>query len=145
MAIANLREFHAAIDRLEQRVVLMARQTVARAADEIIAKAMKNFDGAHRKGQPHVGGDKPNVVTGTLRRSIHHTVLQAFEGGMGGWETMVGPATVYARRIELGYPGGDSAPGHQHTRAFPYFRPAADEVAKDLTGIAALTWKEFMR
>jgi hypothetical protein len=122
---------------------VIARMTVTRAAARVEAVAKKNFEGAHKRGEPHVGGASPNVVSGTLRRSITRT--QVFRLGETDWGTKVGPATVYARRIELGYPGGGHGPGHQRTRAFPYFKPAVDKVIPEFHDIAAETWNLYLR
>ena len=142
MAVTNLRELDAAIGRLSTRLSLVARTTVTRAAARVEAEAKHNFDGAHGRGQPHVGGASPNVVSGTLRRSIGHSMISRI--GTVDWGTIVGPRTKYARRVELGYPGGEGR-GHQHTRPFPYFKPAVDKVIPEFGSIAAETWKLFLR
>jgi hypothetical protein len=110
-----------------------ASRTIAAAfATMMEVEAKNNFEGTHARGEPHVGGDKPNIVTGTLRGSITHSPVV---GGFGIWSTTVGTDVVYGRRVELGYPGG-SGRGHAHTRPFPYLAPAAKTVEAKLEAIA---------
>lgn len=103
--------------------------------------AKKNFEGHHKRGYPHVGGDKPNVVTGALRRSIHADPIRAY--GTYEYGTSIGPRTVYARRVELGFDGG-AGRGQQATRAFPYFRPAVESTREAMHEIAARHWREIV-
>lgn len=142
MALLGSHEFQSALTRLVAAADAAARENVVKGAAALEAAAKRNFQGSHPRGQPHVGGDRPNVVTGTLRRSItHDPVRRAF----GGYATRVGPSTVYARRVELGWPNSDGTRGHQRTRPFPYFTPAYDQVRRELTEIAAATWRKAMR
>lgn len=117
-------------------VDLAARANVTVAAAELVKEAMANFEGAHRKGEPHVGGNKPNVVTGTLRRSIKADPIR--RDMTGGYSTTVGPqGAVYSRAIELGRKG--------HNRPFPYFGPAAASVRARMTGIAVVNWAKYVK
>lgn len=141
MAVENLGQIEAALTRLGAQINVATRLAVANAANIVEARAKANFEGAHAKGQPHVGGNKPNVVSGTLRRSIHNFGVR--QTGVVEWSTAVAPSTVYARRIELGYPGGQGR-GHQHTRPFPYFRPAVEQTVPEFAGIAADAWALFL-
>lgn len=143
MAILGLAEFEAALRRVAFQAGEAARIAVAKTAAEVEAEAKKNFDGAHRRGEPHVGGEKPNVVTGNLRRSIRTDPIKMY--ALGDYGTVVAPRAIYGRRVELGYPGGGSGPGHQKTRAFPYFVPAAQHGGARLHDHAAEQWRAFLQ
>lgn len=126
-------DVRAAFVRIGAGVDQAAKANMTEATAFLIKEAMANFEGAHKKGQPHVGGDKPNVVTGNLRRSImadgvHHT-------GMGSYETTVGPTMKYGRRVELGL-----AP----TGAYPYFGPAAAKTRTIMSAIATANWARYI-
>ncbi len=114
-----------------------AQRITTRSAAVIEGQAKRNFIGSHAKGDPHVGGSEPNVVTGYLRRSITHT--PAVQVGWS-WRSTVGPTAIYGRRIELGYTGGGSGRGHQTTRPFPYLGPTASQTTAQLTAIAYEEW-----
>lgn len=97
----------------------------------LVEKAAKaNFDGSHKKGEPHEGGDKPNVVSGDLRRSI--VVTRTTRTAFGEFSATVGPTMIYGRRVELGY-GSIS-------RAFPYFEPGAETAHLGFGALAMRTW-----
>jgi hypothetical protein len=69
-----------------------------------------------------------------LRRSITHDPVHS--EGPGIWATNVGPTAAYGRRIELGYTGEGSGPGHQTTRPFPFMAPAVENAQNQLRAIA---------
>lgn len=133
VAWSGLDKLYAAIDRLGTQADAAAREIVAKSAALLEAAAKANFAGAHKKGQPHVGGDKPNVVTGSLRRSIRADPV--VQSGSHEFSTRVGPRTVYARRVELGYQG---------SKGYPYFAPAYRQVQPQLEALAAATWRKYM-
>lgn len=110
-----------------------AKRIVAEGAVLVINKAQHNFDGSHKKGQPHVGGDKPNVVSGYLRRSIIADPI--VKVGIGQYATTVGPTAVYGRRVELGFQG---------SKAYPYFGPAVREVLPDLVELQQTVFAEVI-
>lgn len=135
----GLSELQAAFTKVSAEADVASRTIVAKAAAVAEKEAKANFSGSHAKGQPHVGGDKPNVVTGTARRSIGHEPVSrtgAFE-----WGTRVGPRTKYARRLELG--GTDSR--GVTTRPFPYFEPGVRTARMQFSAIAAAEWGAFLR
>lgn len=134
MGWKGMSEFRAAIDRVGAGAVSAAKQTLVQSAATVIRKAQGNFEGAHPKGMPHIGGDKPNIVTGYLRRSIRMNPVVSL--GLGFFGTQVGPDAIYGRRIELGFNG---------SKAYPYFQPAVDEASKEFPAIAAASWSTFMR
>ena len=132
--VLGLSEFRAAMDKVIAQADAAAKAIVTQGAASIEAAAKANFAGAHKKGQPHVGGDLPNVVTGTLRRSITHTSV--VKVGLGTWGTTVGPTTVYGRRVELGFNG---------SKGYPFFGPAVEKNAKKLQDIAVKAWTAAIR
>lgn len=143
MPMLGLKEFEAALKRVATGADSAGRTAVVKAAALAEAEAKRNFEGSHGKGEPHVGGDKPNVVTGTARRSIVHDPVVQY--GFGDWATKVGPTVKYGRRLELGYPRQPGAGrGHQTTRPFPYFGPAAKKAREAFPSIAAEQWRRFM-
>ena len=111
-----------------------AREIVTRSAALAERAAKANFEGSHKKGQPHVGGSKPNVVTGTLRRSIRTDPVARL--GLATYGTTLAPRVIYARRVELGWQGKG---------AHPYFRPGVEQVKPEFRRIAAEVWRTFMR
>jgi HK97 gp10 family phage protein len=78
------------------------------------------------------------VKTGTLRRSIHHTLTTSTETACN---IALGPDTPYARRLEFGFMGTDSLGRRYHQAARPYMRPAfdskQDESRKEMKAAAA--------
>lgn len=139
---SGLHAFDAAIKKVEGQADLAARAIVTQSAAVVEAAAKGNFEGSHRKGEPHVGGNKPNVVTGTLRRSIRHDPVRRY--GIGDYGTEVAPRTVYARRVEL----GGTAQGWRGrtftTGKYPYFTPAVESSRPKLEAIAAEQWRRFL-
>lgn len=129
--------FEAALKRGEVQTELAARTIVAQGAAMTIREAQKNFIGAHARGRPHVpnSGGYPNVVTGTLRRSITSDGIR--HEGLGMYSTRVGPSTVYARAIELGRPG--------HNRPYPYFGPGVKRTRTLVRSAAVATWAGALR
>lgn len=130
-------EVISAVRRIEKRVDEAGRLTTIQVAAETEARAKANFQGSHRRGKPHVGGNKPNIVSGTLRRSIMFTPPARIAGG---YSTTVGPTTVYGRRVELGFKGTDSMGRYYNQPAFPYFGPAVKEVRTRAHEIAVTNW-----
>jgi hypothetical protein len=113
-----------------------AKANVEQIAAMVIRDAMGNFDGAHTKGKPHVpnANNFPNIVTGTLRRSIQGSPLE--KDGPGAYRTTVGPTAKYGRRVELGL-----AP----TGAYPYFGPAVRKARQEMAGILAANIARYLK
>lgn len=131
----GLDAFHEAFARMGAGVDVAARRNVTEATAYLIREAQSNFEGSHKKGAPHVGGAKPNVVTGNLRRSIVGSGVR--HDLMGGYTNTVGPTAKYGRRVELGMPGMGGA--------YPYFGPAAKTIRGRMAGIAAANWAKFVK
>jgi hypothetical protein len=121
----GLAELQAAFVHLQARIQDAATDVVTRGAAIVEARAKANFVGSHAKGVPHTGGDKPNVVTGTLRRSIRSEPAQKL--GLLGSSVLIAPRAGYGRRVELGFTGTDSLGRRYTQRPYPYFTPAVDD------------------
>jgi hypothetical protein len=134
MPVLGLRELEASLRKVANQADIAGRQTVADAAALVERGAKANFGGTHAKGERHVpafagGHPIPNVVTGTLRRSIRHDALTRY--GLGDWGTRVGPTANYGRRVELEY-------------GYAYFTPVADAVGPRISAIGAAHWRRFL-
>jgi hypothetical protein len=105
-------EFMAAVDQRGVALVAAGRAAVAEAGALLEKTAKQNASG--RPG--------PNVVTGTLRRSIRTAPIEPW--GVRGWQTNVSPTVVYGRRVELGFRGADARGRHFNQRGYPYMGPA---------------------
>jgi len=107
-----------AFDKLATQGDAAAREVVARTAALGETEIKNQFSGSHKKGQPHVGGAAPNIVSGTARRSVRADPITKV--GLGEYMTQVGPRVAYGRRLELGASG---------SRGYPYVKPGA-QIAK---------------
>ncbi len=112
----GLPQFKAALERMATRASAEARAGVAEAAALLEKTAKENASGA----------PGPEVITGTLRRSIRHTPIEPW--GVMGWQTEVGPTAIYGRRVELGFSGPDVLGRVFDQRPRPYFEPAVEHV-----------------
>ncbi len=106
--------FFGKLDQLAEAADGATRELVATVSTQLVQKSQQNFIGAHRRGEPHVGGKFPNVVTGETRRSIRADPITRF--GTADYGTSVAPHVLWGRRLELGFNG---------SRGYPYFIPAA--------------------
>ena len=117
-------------ERLGEKAGLAAVNIVRRSESVIEANIKRQFTGAHKPGEPTTSppGSPPDVVTGTLRRSVVSTrpVRRGFEASGS-----VYPSAVYSRIQEL---GGGALP------ARPYVQPGYDESMDDVRRIAFEEW-----
>lgn len=127
----GIKEFEAAITAIVSAAEKATGDAVAEAAHLVEAKAKSNASG--RPG--------PNVVTGTLRRSIY--VEGPKSVGMG-YSAKVGPSVIYARRIELGYQGTDSLGRHYDQPAYPFLKPGLDAARDEISSIFEKHWAASM-
>jgi pyruvate/2-oxoglutarate dehydrogenase complex dihydrolipoamide acyltransferase (E2) component len=134
MPLLGLAEFEAAIARVSADADAASKAAVSKAAAQVEADAKKSFQGAHKKGEPHVGGNQPNVVTGMLRRSIQTDPITRF--GLSDYGTAIAPRAIYARSVEYGH----DASSH----GYPFFMPAAEKTGREFPSIAAEQWARFM-
>lgn len=108
--LAGLPEFEAALTKLIARQAAATRVATGKAAHLIEKKAKENLSrGSHRKGEPTGSnpGEPPELVTGTLRRSISVTGPEVV--GPATYKAEVGPTAVYGRIQELGGVAGNYA------------------------------------
>jgi len=101
IVIRNLGQVFAGMNALEVQVERAAEYGITQAAFAVERQAKKNAStGVHKRGEGHIPGTGPgpNVVTGTLRRSISTEVRYGF----GSYVATVGPTVEYARAVELG-------------------------------------------
>lgn len=127
--------FHASMARIRAAADEATREALTVVGASVVKKAQHNFSGAHAKGKPHEGGDKPNVVTGYLRRSIEMTPLRHEATGFWALDVQVG--AIYGRRVEKGFYGRDSLGRIFAQRAYPYFDPAAHDAMDTFAPLAA--------
>jgi phage gpG-like protein len=121
VVIRNLSDVLAGLEIQEDRLENAVQTAIATAGFEIQRLAQKNAKtGEHPRGQGHIPGTGPgpNVVTGTLRRSMRTDVKYGF----GNYIAVVGADTEYARAVELGSPRWKSGV------KYPYLAPAANEL-----------------
>ena len=143
VVFGGVKEFERAIEVMIAKVDVAAREAVTKGGHLIEAKSKEQFSGAHAKGQPHVGGNAPNVVTGTARRSIHGDSITHI--GFGTWQSLTGPSVVYGRRLELGFNGVDALGRVYDTQGYPYMQPGFDEAKPELPRIFAEAWGAALR
>lgn len=142
MAWTGISQAIARLEAMNAKVDAATRLTTIQVAADVEAKAKENFVGSHAPHEPHIPNgppDRPNIVSGTLRRSIRATPLVRTAGG---YTTTVAPNTEYGRRVELGFKGTDSLGRRYNQKAYPYFRPAAqDKIISRANGIALANWR----
>lgn len=129
----NLAEWQGALRGVEDNIDTDGVAALGALAALAQSEAQANFVGSHKRGAPHIGGARPNVVTGNLRRSITRTSI---ERTGDGYMTRVYPSAIYGRAVELGVPG--------RSRAFPYFAPAMRVVRLRATDILAEHWSRHV-
>jgi hypothetical protein len=120
-----------ALDALLLRIDGASKQIVAQGSALAISAAQRNFEGTHKKGEPHIGGSLPNIVTGDLRRSITADPMRRYATASYGLK--LGPRMIYARSVEFGYNG---------SRGYPYFTPAIRQVTPAINQTAQRLWAQ---
>jgi len=119
--VRNLSQVMAGLNNFEKNVLEAGEYGIAQAGFALEREAKKNANtGTHKRGEGHIEGTGPgpNVVTGTLRRSITTTVRYGF----GTYIAVVGPTVEYARAVEVGSPRWKSGV------RYPYLIPAAGKL-----------------
>jgi len=125
-------------DKIEKAAVYALSQV----AFTVEREAKLNASGPPRKREAsgkttpprHVGwaGEGPNVISGSLRRSIHTEVKRQ---GFGDYVATVSPTMIYARSVELGNPRWKSGV------KYPYLIPAANSVRPRMNQIFMTAYK----
>jgi hypothetical protein len=134
MPLIGANELRTALRRLVVQTDAASRTMLATIAAMVVRESKYNFEGSHKKGQPHIGGNKPNVVTGYLRRSIRMNPIARVS--LGVYVTRVGPNAIYGRRVELGLNG---------SKGYPYFGPAVDKVHPQMHEVATKVWASYLK
>jgi hypothetical protein len=123
----------AALDHLLAEAAVASVQIVKRGQALVEGNIKKQFTGSHARGDPTTSapGSPPDVVTGTLRRSLTSSPVS-----MSGFAAVgsVYPTAVYSRLQEL---GGGNMP------ARPYMQPGYDESVSKLRAIAEQEWAKL--
>lgn len=141
-SIIGVHEIHAAFVKVGAQVDAAAKATVQQGTKQFLTDAKSGFEFAHKANEAHVGGNKPNIVTGHLRRSILSTPLE--HTGMGEYSATAGPSMVYGPRVELGFEGPDSLGRVYHQKPFPYIEPAAKKLHDSLPDLMAANWHKYV-
>ena len=123
--VRNLSQVMNGLTVFEKNIMEAGEFAIAQAGFALEREAKKNANtGTHARGEGHLSGTGPgpNVVTGTLRRSITTEVRYGF----GSYIATVGPTVEYARAVELGHP-------KWRGKRYPYLIPAAGKLIGDGT------------
>lgn len=139
MTVIGVPQLLAAMQKATAEAEAAALNIVRRGQAVVEAEAKKQFTGAHAAGTPTTSrpGSPPDVVTGTLRRSIMSD-RPAVAGPFGGAVGRVYPTAIYARIQELG--GTTGRGGTTRLPARPYMQPAHEASKPRLQRIAAEEW-----
>jgi hypothetical protein len=135
VAWTGLKALAQEIDKTISLIDPTALMILNRATAIIEARAKRNFSGSHKAGAPHVGGDKPNIVTGYLRRSIMST--PPVHLGIASYAATIGPTAVYGRAVELGLPRWKHG-------GYPYFEPAVRDSETEIAAMALQKWAAIL-
>lgn len=143
IAWKGVKEFEHGIEELIGKADVASKAAVTKGGHLIESKAKQNFSGSHAKGEPRSGGKYPNVVTGSLRRSIHVDSVKRISFGV--WQSVTGPSMIYGRRIDLGFNGADSIGRIYHQPPYPYFTDGFEQAKDQLPGIFREAWAAALR
>ncbi|MEC5149142.1 hypothetical protein [Cryobacterium sp. GrIS_2_6] len=147
MGWLGISEFESALKKVAAQADDASKIIVAKSAAVVVKEAMSNFEGTRKRimgpraekyghlvADRHVGGDKPNVISGDLRRSIKADPITRF--GFTEYGTKVAPRMAYGRRVELGLNG---------SKGYPFFEPGVLNARPLLAAIARDAWAEIVR
>ena len=142
--VFNTGGFNGSIDALIRAVDQATSRGVTSGAELIADEAKESFGPAHAKGTPKTVFDKPQSITGNLRRSIRQTGSTT-SPSQGVWMARVGPTAIYGRRIELGFKGADSLGRVYNQPKYPYFKPGVDKALTKLNRVFEAVWAYAMK
>lgn len=143
MSLTGVDEWMKALDLIVARATAAALEIVTGGAQLVVREAMSSFQGSHARGQPHVGGAAPNVVTGTTRRSIR--MISASATGPGSAAAFVGPTVRWGRRLEKGFDGRDKLGRVYQQRPYPFMTPGLQRARAAYLALARDTWSRSFR
>lgn len=156
--VSNVPAVKSALEALKARLGHATSLATYEAGDVLVQKARANFVGAHAPGEWHLGGPKPNIVTGNLMFSILAGPVR--NSGYGIYSVTAQPHTIYQSVIEHGrtiYPHGqylrwvgrrsDGSFGPIFKRSvtvppYPYMFPAGMEMYSVMTPLYVRYWAE---
>jgi hypothetical protein len=143
----GISEFGAALEKISKQADDASKVIVVKSSAVVIKESQANFEGTRKRvmgpraqkyghlvADRHVGGDKPNIISGNLRRSIKADPITRF--GLAEHGTKVGPRMGYGRRVALGLDG---------SKGYDFFAPAVATARPLFAAIARDTWAEFIR
>lgn len=107
--------------------VMLRRMTTAALAVQRRTKETLNVGGT--KQFPSMEGDPPHKVSTRLFQSIN---IRVFKTGWDSIVAIIGTKVRYARRLELGFVGTDSAGRNVQQGPRPFLRPAFRESEDDI-------------
>ena len=111
--------------KFEMEVAKELRRRMLKIAIELEGYVKKTLSTSNLKGtNPSKAGEAPHAGTGNLRNSITHQVKKDGKDVVAIYGSMKGPATAYAKRLELGFVGVDSAGRRYNMEPRPFLRPA---------------------
>ena len=140
--------FRNSVTRLIERVRNATEDAVKIGGEHIANMAKDEFGPAHPRGTRKTVFDRPQSVSGELRRSIQF--IDSRQTGANQWTGRTAPQTAYGRRIELGFNpstrgGGLDILGRQfHQRPYPYLEPGVRKSEVGLEQIFTRAWRRAM-
>lgn len=138
--LTGVSEFRGAIERAVARKLAATREATAKGAHTIEAAAKEQLTtGSHAKGEPTGArpGEPPDLVSGTLRRSVQVQGPTSIAGL--GFTASTGPTAVYGRIQELGGVAGHG----NYLPARPYMQPAVQAAGPELHSLYREAWSTW--
>jgi hypothetical protein len=133
----GISELEAALKKVAADADLASKTIVSKSSAVIVAKARSNFSGTRKRVAHHYvprghtgGGYRPNVITGSLRRSIVADPITRY--GTSSYGTIIAPRMIYSRRVEL-------------DDRYVFFGTVEMQTASEVQDIAASTWAKFLK
>lgn len=128
-------DFDGSIDEMIANVDKATRAAVEQSSHLFEAEAKTNFGPVHGKGTPKTVFDRPQSISGDLRRSIQ--VIEVRQEGSHAWKSRTAPQMIYGRRVELGFPLG--------VHDYPYLYPAVMRSLPKVEDILHYYWQSAVR
>ncbi len=127
------------INKVQSNLKIYLRKNMYEVMTKLVAYIVDNFGPSNNMGAGPFSspGSPPNTGTGKLRQSITFTVKAAGSEIVGEYGVMTGPATAYARRLELGFVGTDSRGRVYQQQPRPFLKPAYSLNRKKIKQILA--------
>ena len=111
--------------QVKERLLKHLEQQMMQVVVRLASYVKSNFGPSNLGGMnPSQPGFSPNIGLGTLRNSITHKVDRRKDEVVGIYGVRIGPATPYAKRLELGFYGTDSSGKTISQAPRPFLIPA---------------------